>query len=355
MDFGFLTMPALALSAVLGYSVFFDSSVVLFRDVHVPNAVADDGFTPRVVASRLANEVRAINRAARTAKEQQRFGLIDDDAAVKVVSERFEFLHPLKATQEALGFAAYDFSGEMVKLERDYEFIVRGDDRKQGRSITASARGPRPEELIRPVAIDLVRAIDPYVVASYYFETTRDSGGKDYSVALRELRNCLITMPREERHWAVNLQGQVLLQQGRFDDAMMRFNEARALKPDFVLPIYNQGLVFAAKGKHEEAMARYKEVLTLDADRRSRFPHTYTQWGVSLAATGRPEEALTMFQRAEQADPSYPDLYNAWGRFLRDQNKIVEAREMFQKAVDRAPERVEFRDNLKAAMTAPAR
>ncbi len=355
MDFGILTVPVLALSALLGYSVFFDSSSVLFRDIDVPEVVAEDGFTPRVMASRLANEVRAINRAARTAKEQQKIGLTDDETAVKVVADQFEFLKPLKATQEVMGFVAFVFSGEMVKLEKDYEFTVRGEDRKRARTINASARGARPEELIRPVAIDLVRFIDPYIVASYYYETTRDSGSKDYSNALRELRNCMIVMPKDERYWAVNLQGLVLLQQGKPDDAIIKFNEARTMRPDFVLPVYNTGVALAAKGKHEEAIAKYKEVLTIDAEKRSRYPHAYTQWGVSLVATGRPEEALTMFQRAEQADSNYADLYNAWGKFLRDQNKIVEARDMFQKAIDRAPERAEFRENLKVALSAPAR
>ncbi|MBP2229274.1 Tfp pilus assembly protein PilF [Azospirillum agricola] len=341
-------MPVFALSALLGYSVFFEGSAILFREIDVPVSVEEEGFTPKVVASRLASEVRAVNRAARTAKEQQKVGLTDDETAVKVVAEQFEFLKPIKATQEIMGLVTYTFGGEVVKLEHGYEFTVRGEDRKKGRAISVSAQGPRPEELIRPIAIDVARFIDPYIVASYYYETTRDAGGKDYADTLRELRNCMIVMPKEDRHWAVNLNGLVLLQQGKPEEAIEKFNEAKLMRADFVNPIYNTGLALAALGKHEEAIGKYKEVLAADAEKRTRYPHAYTQWGVSLAATGRPEEAVTMFRRAEQADPNFADLYNAWGKLLRDQGKQADAREMFQRAVDRVPERTEYRDNLKS-------
>jgi tetratricopeptide (TPR) repeat protein len=256
-------------------------------------------------------------------------------------------MKPLKATQEVMGLVTFAFGGEVVKLDSGYEFTVRGEDRKKGRAITVSARGARPEELLRPVAIDLVRFIDPYIVASYYYETTKDAGGKDYSNTDRELRNCLINMPKEDRHWAVNLQGLVLLQKGKPDEAIEKFNEAKSMRPDFVNPVYNTGLALAAKGKYDEAIAKYKEVLTID-EMRTRYPHAYTSWGAALAATGRPEEALTMFRRAEQVDPTYADLYNAWGKLLRSQGKTAEARDMFQKASDRVPERMEYRDNLKS-------
>jgi len=352
MDFGILTLPVIALSALLGYSVFFEGSSILFREIGVPVVMEEEGFTPKVVASRLANEVRAVNRAARTAKEQQKVGLSDDETTVKVVAEQFEFLKPIKATQEIMGLVTFAFGGEVVKLENNYEFTVRGEDRKKGRSITVSAHGPRPDELIRPVAIDVARFIDPYIVASYYYETTRDAGGKDYSDTVRELRNCMIVMAKEDRHWAVNLQGLVLLQQGKPDEAIEKFAEAKAMRPDFINPVYNTGLALAAKGKYEDAIAKYKEILTIDAEKRTRYPHAYTQWGVALAATGRPEEAITMFRRAEQADPNFADLYNAWGKVLRDQGKQAEARDMFQKAADRVPERVEYRENLKSVTPA---
>ncbi|AWK86921.1 tetratricopeptide repeat protein [Azospirillum thermophilum] len=348
MDFGILTLPALALSALLGYTVFFETSSVLFRDIDVPEVVAEDGLSPRVVSSRLAQEVKLINRGARTAKEQQKVGLTDDETAVKVVADQFEFLKPIKATQEVIGLVHFIFAGEIVKLEKGYEFAIRGEDRKSGRNLYTKYTGDRPEQLIRPVALDIVRFIDPYIIASYYYETTKDAGGSDYSDTIRELRNCMIAMPKEERHWAVNLMGLVLLQQGKPDEAIEKFAEARSMKPDFVLPIHNTGLALAAKGKHEEAIARFKEVLTLDAEKRSRYPHAYTQWGLALAALGRPDEAVAMFRRAEQADPTYADLYNAWGKVLRDQGKTAEAKEMFQKAVDRVPQRQEFQANLKS-------
>eukprot|EP01012_Entosiphon_sulcatum_P048472 TRINITY_DN66959_c0_g1_i1.p2 TRINITY_DN66959_c0_g1~~TRINITY_DN66959_c0_g1_i1.p2 ORF type:complete len:352 (-),score=84.60 TRINITY_DN66959_c0_g1_i1:303-1358(-) len=348
MDFGVLTLPVLALSALLGYTVFFETSPVLFRDIDVPESVAEDGFTPRVVASRLANEVKMINRGARTAKEQQKVGLTDDETAVKVVADQFEFLKPIKATQEVMGFVQFAFGGEMVKVEGGYEFAIRGEDRKRNRALNTKARGKNPEELIHPVAIDVTRFIDPYIVASYYYETTRDSGSKDYTDTIREIRNCMITMAKEDRHWAVNLHGLVLLNQGKPDDAIEKFAEARAMKADFVNPVYNTGVALVAKGKNEEAIAKFKEVLTLDAEKRNRYPHSYTQWGIALANMGRPDEAFAMFRRAELADNAYPDVYNAWGKVLRDQGKKAEARDYFLRAIDRAPDRVEFRENLKS-------
>jgi len=350
MDFGLISLPVLALSALFGYAVFFDTSAVVFHDIEVPGAVQQLGYSSKVMSARLANEVRTIDQKAKTVKEVREFALPDDASAVNALGDYFKFGEPIKAAQELMGMVQYTFSGDMVKVGDQLQLAVRGHAHQKNKPFTAVAVGQDPEKLIHDMAVDIVRFIDPYIVASYVYETTRDAGSKDFGPATREVRYCLVHQPKSDLHWAYNLYGLILLQQGKPDEAIERYNEALKLKPDFLLPVYNTGNALLEKKQYDQAIAKYKEVLRLDA-KGIRTPHAYTQWGVALTRQGQADAAVPLFHKAIAADPLYADAYFRLGTVYKQQGKLKEAQEMIQRAVDRAPERKEYAADLAPLLT----
>ncbi len=350
MDFGLLSLPVLALSALLGYAVVFDTSTVMFHDIGVPNSVEAQGYTPKVMSARLANEVRMIDQKARTVKDVRDFSLPDDDSAVNALSDYFKFAEPIRATQDMLGLIKFSFNGDMVARGDDLQLSVRGYRYNGNKPFNETISGKDPNQILHEMAINIVRFIDPYVVASYMYETTRDSDSKDFSGAIREVRYCMVHLPKADLHWAYNLHGLILTQQGKPQEAIERFNESLKLKPDFLLPVYNTGNALLEMKQYDQAIAKYKEVLNRDVKGNIRTPHAYTQWGVALMRQGRMDEAVQTIQKAISVDPMYADAYYQLGLILRQQGKTEEAREMIQRAIDRAPQRMLYTAELSQAL-----
>ncbi|PWC90099.1 hypothetical protein TSH100_03705 [Azospirillum sp. TSH100] len=351
MDFGLLSLPVLALSALLGYAVVFDTSAVMFHDIGVPNAIESQGYTPKVMAARLANEVRSIDQKARTVKDIRDFSLPDDDSAVNALSDYFQFAEPVRATQEMLGLIRFTFNGDMVTRGDDLQLSVRGYGYNGRKPFNRSISGKDPDQILHEMAVDIVRFIDPYVVASYMYETTRDANSKDFASTIREVRYCMVHLPKSDLHWAYNLHGLVLTQQGKPQEAIERFNEALKLKPDFLLPVYNTGNALLDMKQYDQAIAKFKEVLNRDVKGDIRTPHAYTQWGVALMRQGRMDEAAQMMRKAIAVDPMYADAYYQLGQLLRQQGKAEEGREMIQRAIDRAPQRMLYAAELNQVLT----
>lgn len=349
MDLGLVSLPVLALTALFGYAVFFDTSAVVFQDIEVPPSVQQLGYSPKVMASRLANEVRVIDRKARTVKDIREFALPGDESAVNALGDYFKFGEPIKATQQLLGLVHYSFTGDVVKQGDDLKLSVRGSAHDRDQPFNTAVVGKDPEKLVHDAAIDIVRFIDPYIVASYAYEAARD-GNKDYTAALREVRYCLVNMPKQELHWAYNLHGLILAQQGKLDEAMERYNAALALKPDFVLTVYNIGNALLEKKQYDQAIARYKDVLKVDA-KLVRTPHAYTQWGVALTRLGQTDAAIPLFEKAIAVNPLYADAYYRLGMAYKEKGKLKDAQEMIQRAVDRAPDRKDYAADLAPLLT----
>lgn len=350
MDFGAISLPVMALSALFGYAVFFDINSVIFNKMNVPAALEYQGYKGDVVAARLANDVRMINQKARTVRELKEFELPDDQSAINELGEYFEFVTPIRATQQLLGLTQYNFTGDIVKFGSGYRMQIRGAHIQSNRSITAVEDGEDPEDLIRRQAVNAARFIDPYVVASYFYETTVDADSTDFTSTMKEIEHCLRVLPEDDIHWAYNLWGLTLLRQGKPDQAIERFNNALTAEPNFILSVYNVGQAQLAKGDYDAAVVNFKQTLKLDqtAGRTLRTPHAFTQWGVAMAAQNKPEEAIALFQRALKVAPKFAQAHYEWGKVLQAQGKTAEAKGHFFSAYEFAPERKAFRDAYNA-------
>ncbi|WP_029009093.1 tetratricopeptide repeat protein [Azospirillum halopraeferens] len=342
-DFGLVSLPVIALSALFGYAVLFDVDSVLFHEIEVPASLEYQGYTPKVMASRMAQEVKAIKREARTAREMRQFNLPDEESPIQALGRYYNFLTPIVATQELMGLVEFSFVGNMVKSKDGLKLTVHGLNTKTNRAFHSTVSGADPEELVKKAALDATRFIDPYIVASYHYERTVASGSSDFTQTVEELKHCMHALPDEDQHWVHNLWGLVQLRQGKFDNAVEEFNTALRIKPDFVLSVHNLGRVHMAKGEYENAIGKFKEVLAMDAVGRVRTPHAYTLWGDALVALGRPDEAAKMYDMAIRVEPDYPDSYNSYGKLLMSQGKRGEARIMHDLALKLEPTRVEFR------------
>lgn len=351
MDIG---VVVLALSAFFGYALFFDVNSVMFSKATVPAALEYQGYKGEVVSAQLANELKLINIKARTIRDLRRFELPDNESAVAALGEYFEFLAPLRAAQQMIGLVEYTFTSDVVKYGDGYRMQVRGAQNNTDRHFTATEDGEKPEELIRKQAINVARFIDPYVVASYAYQTTVDNMSADvdpsvdFSWTVDEIDHCLAVMPREERYWPYNLWGVVYLRGNDAAHALQVLDKALTVKSDFILAIFNRGQALLALKRYNEAIEAFKETIRVDAaqGRKARTPHAYAKWAVALKEQGKFDEAEALFKKADQVTPGFAIAHYDWGMMLKERGDLKGAREHFERAVDTAPERSMYRAAL---------
>jgi tetratricopeptide (TPR) repeat protein len=104
----------------------------------------------------------------------------------------------------------------------------------------------------------------------------------------------------------------------------------------------NLGFAFAEQGQHDKAIARYKAVL----QRYPRLtPDTWYNYGQSLAATGKLEEAINAFQNALKLNPSFSNAHRNLAFALVRTGRQQEALIHFGDAVRLEPENASMHNN----------
>jgi protein O-GlcNAc transferase len=134
----------------------------------------------------------------------------------------------------------------------------------------------------------------------------------------------------------------VLLEQGRFDEALARYREVLRLRPDSPDAHFNLGLALKRQGQLDDAVASYREALRLRPD----FAEAWNNLGTVRAAQGDGDDARTCFERALQFNPSHPPAHNNLGKLYQEQGRLDEAEARFREALRLRPHYAEAHYNL---------
>jgi tetratricopeptide (TPR) repeat protein len=162
--------------------------------------------------------------------------------------------------------------------------------------------------------------------------------------AMRHYRTALKTNPRylEAR---TNL-GAALAQQGKLDAAIPEY--LRALEVDARYPDAHAdlGVALFRQGKLDEAIAQLESAVEISPD----FPEAHTNLGVALIQKGRHQDAIAHFEKALQADPKNAEAHTNLGVALLHKGKLDEAIPHLEKALAANPASAELNANLGAAL-----
>jgi Flp pilus assembly protein TadD len=151
------------------------------------------------------------------------------------------------------------------------------------------------------------------------------------------------TLAKNPSSWmAHNNLGNVLVNQGKDDEAIEHFRKALRIKPDDERAHTNLGSVLARQGKVEEAVAHYDKALQI----KPNLAETYYALGIALEGQGRVDEAVSHFSEAVRIKPDYAEAHSNLGVLLTGQGRFREATSHFSKAVQVKPEDPEIHYNL---------
>ncbi len=131
-----------------------------------------------------------------------------------------------------------------------------------------------------------------------------------------------------------NLMGASAAQLGQLDDAILAFQKALSIKPDYAEAYNNIGNALKDQDKMKEAIEAYKKALSIKPD----YAEPFNGMGNALRDQGRLNEAIKVYKKALSIKPDYAEAYNNMGIALKDQDKLEEAIEAYTKALSIKPD-----------------
>jgi tetratricopeptide (TPR) repeat protein len=137
-----------------------------------------------------------------------------------------------------------------------------------------------------------------------------------------------------------------LLDQGRYQEALVQLQEATRQRPDFSDGFYNLGVVLGKLGRTAEAEAQYREALRINPQNTRAFLNL----GESLLRSGRTDEAESLFREGLKIEPDDASLNTNLGGLLMTKGRTSEAIALYERAVALDPKLAQLQYDLGVAL-----
>ena len=328
----------------------------MLKPIAVSSSLASRGWTSEVVTQQLFTEIKAImmpHSPAESGDQNSREKIMGDNLTPPEIDSRPDITLPntnmsiraiARYLLHAFGRKTKMVSGELLRSNDDWvdEFSLhlRLDGRAVGALPGLSQKTASISKLLDEGARKIVWAIYPYDLVRYYYSIEKDM--EMVQRLLPFLLTASVATANEVR--AVNLEGIVLYEQRKFDEAIKKFEEAIALDDRFVRAYINLGTTFARMGYksssdggveldgidyYSEAIRNFRKAVELNP----QYSKAYHGWAVVLAEQRNYRLAYRMFRMAALYNPKSALTYHNWGNALAEGGNYDDAISKFQRAI----------------------
>jgi tetratricopeptide (TPR) repeat protein len=139
--------------------------------------------------------------------------------------------------------------------------------------------------------------------------------------------------------------GDALLELRKVPEAIAQYEQALRIKPDFSEAHSNLGLALFLMGDAKEAIAHCNQALRLKPD----YAEAHCNLGSVLMEQGSPQEAIDHFEQALRLKPDFTLAHNNLGVTLMGLGRVQEAIGHFEQALRLKPDFVGAQENLARA------
>jgi tetratricopeptide (TPR) repeat protein len=140
--------------------------------------------------------------------------------------------------------------------------------------------------------------------------------------------------------------GNVLFQKGKVDEAILHYQEALQIKPDYTEARYDLGNALLQKGRVDAAIAQYQKALQITPD----YAESHNSLGLALDQKGRVDEAIAHYQKALEINADNAEAHNNLGNALLRKGRVDQAIAHYQKALEINADNAEAHNNLGNAL-----
>ena len=260
-------------------------------------------------------------------------------AAEGLVPEALAWFEKALATAPWYAPAHYNYGVELAKLERHEEAVQRFEQ--------AIARAPTHAAARNNLGVSYLALGRTAEAERSFREALRvDPGLREAQANLAALPSPGGPLDAGDTPAALSLAALEAGRQGRWREAVERYERARSLAPASPQLLVNLGAALLEAGRTREAAERLEEGLRLDPGSAAG----HNNLGNARAALGDREAALKHYAAAIRIAPEYAEAHNNLGVTLFELGRVDEAIGSFRRAVAISPGYAEARRNLDQAL-----
>lgn len=201
--------------------------------------------------------------------------------------------------------------------------------------------------------LPLVRIVDDSVLIEFEEQETPTTTSKlrriaqlaetgRYAEAKRLIAEVVADGTTESEIFRIH--GQILFDEGNFDEALNQFIDALKWNPENVAALIMVGNIYAKQKRDiKSAQLFFERALTVDPD----YVTALTNYGSVLAEAGRTSDARRYFERALELQPLYPQAHLGMSIVLEADGDLVSAFEHIIHALKQVQERSSFQTFLR--------
>jgi len=136
--------------------------------------------------------------------------------------------------------------------------------------------------------------------------------------------------------------GNAFKAQGNLEQAVLSYQKALLLKPDFAQALVSMGSVYIVLGRLKEAIPCFQKALQF----KQNFPDAYYNMGIALKELNRIDEAIICYQKSLELNPGFFDAYYNLGAIYKEQGRLDESGFCYGKVLELSPSNVNAYYNL---------
>jgi tetratricopeptide (TPR) repeat protein len=156
------------------------------------------------------------------------------------------------------------------------------------------------------------------------------------------------TLTRNPKCWvAYNNLGDALFRKNLLDEAMVQFQKALEINPDYAEARYNLGVALSKKGHVDKSIDQYERALEINPI----YAQAHYNLGVALSQKGQEDDAMAQYQMALLINPNEVEARISLGNALFQKGLVDEAIVQFQKALETDPNSAGGHYNLGVALS----
>ncbi|MGB6297443.1 MAG: tetratricopeptide repeat protein [Rivularia sp. (in: cyanobacteria)] len=225
----------------------------------------------------------------------------------------------------------FEFPTKPELLEQESSRLIEEGDYERYRSLTA-------EEKIKKILEIEELLEEKHQTLDKKAELLREQGrifdaAQKYKLAILAYDKAIEIKPDYDLVWVKR--GNVLRELGRLEEAIASYDKAIKIKPNYRQAWVNRGNLLRELGRLEEAIASYDKAIEI----RPNYRYALVNKGIALGLIGNFNQAITSFDKALEIKADNASAFYNKACCYALQNNIGQAIENLQKAINLNPEK----------------
>lgn len=234
---------------------------VLLETFAAPKELVEQGYTSTVIAEKMLDEIRVINNASASVKTRRALEYGESLPDIQIARSGLSMKSIVRYARRLLDLPDPSIGGEVVRRGTALQMTVRSRDRDRMQVVEVTRGDGDIEALLLDAGRAIIRATDPYTLASYFYTRESDAGSETFPETLAAVDYVLTHSPESDDAWALNLRGNVRRDQGRNEEAVADYRAAIARDPALPIGRGNLALTLIVTGQRDEAMKNARAML----------------------------------------------------------------------------------------------